>query len=48
LELAASYGLSEAHFRKGAVLADVSVSEAMVGRTVVIRDARTDPRASST
>jgi len=44
LELAASYGLSEDYFRKGAVKADLSVAEAMVGRTVIIRDARTDPR----
>jgi GAF domain-containing protein len=44
LELAASHGLSGDYFRKGAVQADLSVSEAMVGRTVVIRDARTDPR----
>jgi len=44
LELAASYGLSGEYFKKGAVQADVSVSEAMVGRTVVIRDARIDPR----
>jgi len=44
LELAASFGLSGGYFKKGAVQADVSVSEAMVGRTVVIRDARIDPR----
>ncbi|MHC1743580.1 MAG: GAF domain-containing protein [Syntrophobacteraceae bacterium] len=44
LELVASYGLSEDYFKKGAVKAELSVSEAMVGRTVVIRDARTDPR----
>ncbi len=44
LELAASCGLSGDYFRKGAVQADLSVAEAMVGRTVVIRDARTDPR----
>lgn len=44
LELAASYGLSGGYFKKGAVQADLSVSEAMVGRTVVIRDARIDPR----
>lgn len=44
LELAASYGLSEDYFKKGAVKPDLSVSEAMVGRSVVIRDAQTDPR----
>lgn len=44
LELAASHGLSGDYFKKGEVQADLSVSEAMVGRTVVIRDARTDPR----
>lgn len=44
LELVASCGLSQDYFNKGAVQADLSVSEAMVGRTVVIRDARTDPR----
>lgn len=44
LELVASCGLSGDYFKKGAVQADLSVSDAMVGRTVVIRDARTDPR----
>jgi GAF domain-containing protein len=44
LELVASCGLSEEYFRKGAVEPDKSISEAMMGRTVVIRDARTDPR----
>ncbi|MCU0588382.1 MAG: GAF domain-containing protein [Syntrophobacteraceae bacterium] len=44
LELAASHGLSDEYFKKGAVQADLSIAEAMVGRTVVIGDARTDPR----
>jgi signal transduction protein with GAF and PtsI domain len=44
LELSASYGLSEEYFKKGAVEADKSVADAMLGRTVLIKDARTDPR----
>lgn len=44
LELAASYGLSEGYFRKGAVEVDKSVSDAMLGRPIQIRDARSDPR----
>lgn len=44
LDVAASYGLSEEYFKKGAVEADKSISEAMSGRTVQIRDARSDPR----
>lgn len=44
LVLAASCGLSDQYFQKGAVLPDKSVSEAMLGRVTVIRDARSDPR----
>ena len=44
LELATSYGLSEEYFKKGAVDPDKSVSDAMLGKTVVIKDAGTDPR----
>jgi signal transduction protein with GAF and PtsI domain len=43
LELVASYGLSDEYFKKGAVEADRSVTEAMLGRPVQIRDARSDP-----
>jgi GAF domain-containing protein len=44
LELVASHGLSEGYFKKGAVEADKSIAEAMAGRTVTIKDARTDAR----
>ena len=44
LELAVSYGLSDEYFRKGAVQADKSVSDAMLGLTVLIKDAGVDPR----
>jgi len=44
LELATSYGLSDEYFNKGAVQTDRSVSDAMLGRTVLIKDARIDPR----
>jgi len=44
LELVASYGLSEGYFKKGAVEADKSIAEAMQGRTVIIKNARTDSR----
>jgi GAF domain-containing protein len=44
LELVASYGLSKGYFQKGAVEADKSIAEAMLGRTVVIRSAATDSR----
>jgi signal transduction protein with GAF and PtsI domain len=44
LRLVASYGLSPGYFDKGAVTADKSITDAMAGKTVVIKDARTDPR----
>lgn len=44
LVLAASCGLSDQYFQKGAVLPDKSVADAMLGQVTVIRDARTDPR----
>ncbi len=45
LELAASFGLSDAYIHKGPVDADQSLAESLQGRTVVIDDAATDPRA---
>lgn len=44
LELAMSYGLSDVYFKKGAVQADKSISDAMRGHSVLIKDARMDPR----
>jgi GAF domain-containing protein len=44
LDIAATYGLSEEFLNKGPVSADKSVTEALKGETVVIRDARTDDR----
>ncbi len=44
LDLVASYGLSERFLNKGPVSQDKSVVETLQGKTVVIRDARTDPR----
>ena len=41
LKLVASYGLSPGYFDKGAVTADKSITDAMAGKTVVIKDART-------
>lgn len=45
LELAASYGLSDAYIHKGPVDADQSLADSLQGRTVIITDAATDPRA---
>ncbi|MEJ5364767.1 MAG: GAF domain-containing protein [Desulfosoma sp.] len=45
LELAASHGLSDAYIHKGPVDADQSLAETLQGKTVVIHDASTDPRA---
>ncbi len=45
LELAASWGLSEAYLKKGPVDADRSIAEAMEGRPVFVEDARSDSRA---
>ncbi len=45
LELAASYGLSDAYIHKGPVDADQSLADSLQGRTVIITDAGTDPRA---
>ncbi|MGQ9483931.1 MAG: GAF domain-containing protein [Desulfosoma sp.] len=45
LELAASYGLSDAYIHKGPVDADQSLAESLQGHTVIIQDAATDPRA---
>jgi GAF domain-containing protein len=44
LELVASYGLSEEFLAKGPVSADRSVTRALGGETVAIRDARADDR----
>jgi GAF domain-containing protein len=44
LDLVASYGVSEEFLGKGAVSAEKSVSEALKGATVVIKDAATDKR----
>lgn len=45
LELSASCGLSDKYIKKGSVAADKSIAEAMKGKTVIISDVRTDPRA---
>ncbi|MHC1742423.1 MAG: GAF domain-containing protein [Syntrophobacteraceae bacterium] len=44
LVLAASCGLSDQYFEKGDVLPEKSVSDAMLGRVTLIKDARHDPR----
>jgi GAF domain-containing protein len=44
LEMVASYGFSEEFLNKGPVLKDKSVTRALEGETVVIRDAATDER----
>jgi signal transduction protein with GAF and PtsI domain len=44
LELVASYGLSDDYFKKGPVDAGKSVSEALAGRTVIIKNVEADPR----
>ncbi len=44
LDLVASYGFSEAFLNKGPVHTDKSVTQALQGETVVIRDATTDER----
>jgi GAF domain-containing protein len=44
LVLAASCGLSDQYFEKGDVLPSKSVSEAMLGQVIVIKDAASDPR----
>lgn len=44
LELAASYGLSEAYLAKGPVDADQSIADALAGQTVLVEDAVSDPR----
>ncbi|MDD3581407.1 MAG: GAF domain-containing protein [Desulfobacca sp.] len=44
LELAASYGLSEKFLHKGPVSAQKSMTQALSGKPVVIKDARTDNR----
>jgi len=45
LELVASYGLSEEFLNKGPVSSAENVTQMLKGETLVIRDARTDPRA---
>jgi GAF domain-containing protein len=44
LDMVASYGFSEEFLNKGPVQADKSVTQALDGQTVVIKDARTDKR----
>lgn len=44
LETVASYGLSEAFLNKGAVLAEKSINEALLGGTVIIEDTSSDER----
>lgn len=45
LELSAAKGLSDAYIRKGPVEADRSIAEAMEGKTVIVKNVQTDPRA---
>ena len=42
LELVASYGLSEKYLNKGPISAEKSISDALKGKPVVIKDASTD------
>jgi GAF domain-containing protein len=44
LELVASHGLSESYINKGPVRIEKSVTEALKGKTVIIKNAQTDPR----
>lgn len=44
LRHSANYGLSESYLKKGPVSVDLSMSEALAGRSVSVRDAGTDPR----
>jgi GAF domain-containing protein len=44
LVLAASCGLSDQYFQKGAVLPNKSVSDVMLGQVILIKDVRDDPR----
>jgi GAF domain-containing protein len=44
LELVASHGLSDEYVNKGAVTADKSLSDALTGQVVVVKDATSDPR----
>jgi len=45
LKLGSSYGLSDAYISKGPVEADKSIAECLEGKSVLISDATTDPRA---
>jgi GAF domain-containing protein len=42
LDLVASYGFSEAFLKKGPIATDKSITQALEGKTVYIKDARTD------
>jgi GAF domain-containing protein len=44
LHHSADYGLSEKYLKKGPVNVDLSMSEALSGRSVAVKDAGTDPR----
>jgi len=44
LKVSATYGLSEAYLKKGPVSADKSISETLEGKTVIISNAKSDPR----
>jgi signal transduction protein with GAF and PtsI domain len=46
MELVASYGLSDRYITKGPVVADKSISEAMMGKAVSIYDVASDARAT--
>lgn len=45
MELVAHFGLSDRYIHKGPVEADKSIAEAMTGKTVIIYDVASDPRA---
>jgi signal transduction protein with GAF and PtsI domain len=46
MELVASYGLSDRYINKGPVVADKSITEAMMGKAVSIYDVASDTRAT--
>lgn len=44
LEINSFYGLTEQYVKKGPLLADQSISDALLGKPVIIENAGTDPR----
>lgn len=44
LRHSAHYGLSDMYLKKGPVSVDLSMSEALAGRSIAVRDATSDPR----